>query len=247
LLFFPGNFLLFFPTHFLFISGGANIPALNEVLREFDVELGDTVLDGHFKMGDHAMYYASGTSITRFPKNNSTILIDQTLSNQGIELLKQPPPNGQQKEKEPEKGKFKKVMQPAVILGLMQTQHLSNRIEEGLGKGWKSGSGRLAVYGDSNCLDSTHMEEPCFWLLDTLLEYTMTSHVTGLLKSLNKSAAVQFTGGCLGYFLTFLFTISPFPFRSPATAADEGQQSPLLFESAGSRGPHQKEEFTKMY
>lgn len=52
--------------------------------------------------------------------------------------------------------------------------------------------GRMVVYGDSNCLDSTHAEKPCFWLLDALLEYTMTSHVSTLLKDLNRSAAIQF-------------------------------------------------------
>lgn len=52
--------------------------------------------------------------------------------------------------------------------------------------------GRVAVYGDSNCLDSTHMEKPCFWLLDALLEYTMTSHVSTLLKDLNRSASIVF-------------------------------------------------------
>lgn len=52
--------------------------------------------------------------------------------------------------------------------------------------------GRIVVYGDSNCLDSTHMEKPCFWLLDALLEYTMTSHVSTLLKDLNRSSTVTF-------------------------------------------------------
>lgn len=52
--------------------------------------------------------------------------------------------------------------------------------------------GRVVVYGDSNCLDSTHIEKPCFWLLDTLLEYTMTSHVSTLLKDLNRAPTTQF-------------------------------------------------------
>lgn len=52
--------------------------------------------------------------------------------------------------------------------------------------------GRVAVYGDSNCLDSTHVEKPCFWLLDALLEFTMTSHVSTLLKDLNRSATIVF-------------------------------------------------------
>lgn len=51
--------------------------------------------------------------------------------------------------------------------------------------------GRIVVYGDSNCLDSTHIEKPCFWLLDALLEYTMSSHVSKILKDLNQSPNVQ--------------------------------------------------------
>lgn len=52
--------------------------------------------------------------------------------------------------------------------------------------------GRIVVYGDSNCLDSTHLEKPCFWLLDALLEYTMTSHVSTVLKDLNRTSSQQF-------------------------------------------------------
>lgn len=53
-------------------------------------------------------------------------------------------------------------------------------------------SGRIAVYGDSNCLDSTHMDKACFWLLDTILEYTMNTHVTSLLRTMNKSGKIKF-------------------------------------------------------
>lgn len=34
--------------------------------------------------------------------------------------------------------------------------------------------GRVAVYGDSNCLDSSHMRTPCFRLLSKLLTYVAT-------------------------------------------------------------------------
>lgn len=50
----------------------------------------------------------------------------------------------------------------------------------------KRSEGRIAVFGDSNCLDSTHLDKPCYWLLDALLEYTMTNHISNLLKDLNK-------------------------------------------------------------
>lgn len=53
-------------------------------------------------------------------------------------------------------------------------------------------SGRIAVYGDSNCLDSTHLDKACFWLLDTILEYTMNSYVSSLLRTMNKSGKIKF-------------------------------------------------------
>ncbi|XP_038070006.1 membrane-bound transcription factor site-1 protease-like [Patiria miniata] len=33
-------------------------------------------------------------------------------------------------------------------------------------------SGRIVLYGDSNCLDSSHMKTDCFWLLEALMQYT---------------------------------------------------------------------------
>ena len=38
-------------------------------------------------------------------------------------------------------------------------------------------AGRIAVYGDSNCLDSSHLTKDCFWLIDALLEFTMHQRV----------------------------------------------------------------------
>lgn len=39
----------------------------------------------------------------------------------------------------------------------------------------EEGGGRIVVYGDSNCLDSAHMQRDCFWLLETLLKYVTGS------------------------------------------------------------------------
>lgn len=36
----------------------------------------------------------------------------------------------------------------------------------------KVGRGRVSVYGDSNCLDSSHMVTNCFWLLKKILDFT---------------------------------------------------------------------------
>ena len=35
-------------------------------------------------------------------------------------------------------------------------------------------NGRIAVYGDSSCLDSSHMVKDCFWLLEDILQFAMT-------------------------------------------------------------------------
>lgn len=55
------------------------------------------------------------------------------------------------------------------ILGLMQTKS-------------KEKSGRIIVYGDSNCIDANHLESPCYWMLDAMLEYTSTSHLPSVFK-----------------------------------------------------------------
>ena len=35
----------------------------------------------------------------------------------------------------------------------------------------EAGEGRIAVYGDSNCLDSSHMVTNCYWLLRKIVEF----------------------------------------------------------------------------
>lgn len=39
----------------------------------------------------------------------------------------------------------------------------------------EAGEGRIAVYGDSNCLDSSHMVTNCYWLLRKVLDFTSTN------------------------------------------------------------------------
>lgn len=74
------------------------------------------------------------------------------------------------------------------------TNDLINDINNPMAERQPSTEGRIVVYGDSNCLDSTHTEKEksCFWLLDALLEYTMTSHISSLLKDLNRSSNIRF-------------------------------------------------------
>ena len=63
------------------------MPALNELLEPFDIELGDFVGEGEFEIGGHGVYFASGTMIKSFPQNGK--VIKRTLLDQGAEVLRQ--------------------------------------------------------------------------------------------------------------------------------------------------------------
>ena len=43
--------------------------------------------------------------------------------------------------------------------------------------------GRLAVYGDSNCLDSAHKRKDCFWMLEALLQFASTGNVQSVFNN----------------------------------------------------------------
>uniref|UniRef100_A0A182RQV6 Membrane-bound transcription factor site-1 protease n=1 Tax=Anopheles funestus TaxID=62324 RepID=A0A182RQV6_ANOFN len=270
-------------------TGGANVPALNDLLRDFGIVLGDRVADGYFDMRDHRMYYASGANIVRFPVGEGTILIERDLLDEGLAITQPdesrskvrlrtailgmlqtdrrvyarlqpatPNPEGPPQmsademleDVEEDSGKIDRgaIINKRILLsagavgggdveedeevpndgGEFNRDDAANRIdagEEPLPEDDRDGDdiglmlrertkqavkqhnsttaaartanrpelagGRIALYGDSNCLDSTHLEKPCFWLLDSLLEYTMTAHVTSLLRDLNVSRQVE--------------------------------------------------------
>uniref|UniRef100_A0A9L0RDM2 Membrane bound transcription factor peptidase, site 1 n=1 Tax=Equus caballus TaxID=9796 RepID=A0A9L0RDM2_HORSE len=121
-------------------TGGANIPALNELLSVWNMGFSDGLYEGDFTLANHDMYYASGCSIAKFPEDG--IVITQTFKDQGLEVLKQETA----------------VVENVPILGLYQIP--------------AEGGGRIVLYGDSNCLDDSHRQKDCFWLLDALLQYT---------------------------------------------------------------------------
>lgn len=67
-------------------TGGANIPALNELLQSFGIALSDFVAEGHYRMGEHSMYYASGTTLAAFPNHEDNVIISAYLNDQGSEV-----------------------------------------------------------------------------------------------------------------------------------------------------------------
>jgi membrane-bound transcription factor site-1 protease len=123
-------------------TGGANVPALNDLLSPWGIAFSSEVLEGEMTVSDHKIHFASGTAIARFPQDG--FLLARDLNDQGSEVV-----NGGTTE-----------LQDVPILGLYQTPN---------------DGGKIAVYGDSNCLDSAHMQRDCFWLLDALLQHVTSS------------------------------------------------------------------------
>lgn len=124
------------------VTGGANVPALNDLLAPFGIAFGDKILNGDFTINGEQSRYASGTDIVRFPGGgyvHSFPFLDSSESGATQNVLLN---NGMTKADSP-------------ILGLLEV-----------------GEGRIAVYGDSNCLDSSHMVTNCYWLLRKILDFT---------------------------------------------------------------------------
>lgn len=65
-------------------TGGSNVPALNDLLASWGIEFGDRVFEGNFKLNSHDMYYASGTSIRKFPEDG--IVVKADLYDQGVQV-----------------------------------------------------------------------------------------------------------------------------------------------------------------
>lgn len=136
------------------MTGGANIPAINELLDPFGISFGDRVFEGDFQIGDHSTYYASGTTIIKFPQTSNGYLIYRDFIDQGEEFLLDSF-NGT-------KNKKPSISENVPILGLYQTENNE-----------KSEAGRIVAYGDSNCLDSSHLKTGmyCMFIKTQILDY----------------------------------------------------------------------------
>ena len=68
------------------ITGGANIPAINELMSTWGIAFGDTVLEGDFTLGSHDMNFASGAGIIRFP-DDGVVIVPPTLKVRKNDLM----------------------------------------------------------------------------------------------------------------------------------------------------------------
>ncbi|CAF0772169.1 unnamed protein product [Brachionus calyciflorus] len=133
------------------LTGGANIPSLNEFLEPYGIAFSDRIYEGEYQIGDHTTIFSSGVSISKFPQSESNYLISRKLRDQGEAFL------ADYSNKTSQKSKIEQVP----ILGLVRLSQDKPDVEPG----------RIVVYGDSNCIDSSHIKKDCFWLLSALIEF----------------------------------------------------------------------------
>ncbi|KAK8955374.1 hypothetical protein KSP40_PGU015142 [Platanthera guangdongensis] len=119
------------------VTGGANIPAINDLLAPLGIAFGGKILSGDFSINGEQSRYASGTDIVKFPGGGYL---------HSFEFQDNSETGGKQN---------LGVSKESSILGLVEI-----------------GAGRVVVYGDSNCLDSSHMVTNCFWLLRKMMDFT---------------------------------------------------------------------------
>ena len=124
------------------LTGGANVPALNQLMEGWGIALTSKTYKGLISIGNKKLPYSSGTSIGRFPTSGVVVRAPKMVDQAG-EILK---------------GETNTEAN-VPILGFYDPP--------------EEHSGRIVVYGDSNCMDSVHMETNCFWLLDRMLNYTL--------------------------------------------------------------------------
>jgi membrane-bound transcription factor site-1 protease len=142
------------------ITGGANIPAVNDLLAPYGIAFGDLIFTGQISSdkktpgrgsgkASRIAEFSSGNSLARLPKGAYVWRAD--LQDQTANVLKR---IGR---------KYKHSAAGGVpVLAAVQTMST--------GAGAAAG-GRVIVFGDSNCIDTAHLKTDCWWLLEELLAF----------------------------------------------------------------------------
>jgi len=135
-------------------TGGSNVPALNDLLRDYGIQFGDRLYEGQIIWNNKQDIgtFSFGTAVAQFPAGGTlwrATLADQT------------------------NGKSEQVNVP--ILGFYPTA--PDIIEQ------RNSSGRVVVFGDSTCLDDVNKGRDCFWLLHRILTFTSDGQISDKLPS----------------------------------------------------------------
>ena len=129
------------------------------------------------------MSWVLGTHIVQFPADG--YLIYRPLNDQGETIIEMPISSQMPQQRHLNIDRHEKRAKNSIDLeSIMKKRSLSMPI---LGLVEASGGGRVAVYGDSNCIDSVHLIRDCYWLLLALLEFTTSSRVPKLFLQLDEN------------------------------------------------------------
>ncbi|CAI5487675.1 unnamed protein product [Closterium sp. Naga37s-1] len=141
-------------------TGGANVPALNDLLSPFGIVFGDAILSGTFSIAGHRAYFASGTDIRRFPKGGYVhrFLFRDGSSGGGSG-------GGEGGEEGGGGGGERGGGEEGGVAGggsggsIVSTRggRMKSQVEASVLGLVERGQGRVGVFGDSNCLDSSHL------------------------------------------------------------------------------------------
>ena len=115
-----------------------------DLLEPFKIAFGDKIYEGTFKVGEHKANFTAGTSITKFPKSANNYLLYRDLIDQGDDFLSALANKTSNQ-----------VVENVPIIGFTQVKS-KDAAEDA------KNSGRIVVYGDSNCIDSGLMNNGWF-------------------------------------------------------------------------------------
>jgi membrane-bound transcription factor site-1 protease len=107
------------------ITGGANLPALNELLAPFGLGFGDAVLRGGLPIGGTSVHLGSAAPLARFPAGGWLVRAPSLHDEAAAALAKASKPE--------------RPVVDAAVLGLLQPRAV--------------GAGRIVAFGDTDCVD----------------------------------------------------------------------------------------------
>eukprot|EP00727_Mastigamoeba_balamuthi_P011433 m51a1_g6912 hypothetical protein (1031) ;mRNA; f:122270-127584 len=117
------------------VTGGCNIPALNDLLQVWGIALGGVALEGTVTIGGETFKYLTGSSIINFPDTGLVVTAEL------------------------QRYVSQKTTQAAVA---------------GIVNSVIAGRGRIAVFGDSSCVDTSHKKLPsCLETVTNLVHFAM--------------------------------------------------------------------------
>ncbi|VDK74993.1 unnamed protein product [Litomosoides sigmodontis] len=136
-------------------TGGTNLPALNDLLKKWNISLSAHVLDGIATVGQTSIKYLSGTSISSAPSHAFIAL--SNLFDLGEAIIADK--------------KVDQMYEEAIFLYCKNDTLLKT-------------SGFVAVFGDSSCLEvsTTSDTKSCVFLLEALLESALEGDLVETLR-----------------------------------------------------------------